>query len=85
MHAIKRRLTIGLVAVVLGSAVPLAAAAPLTVPGLQVQPSPAVPVDGLLCGRGWHWSYVYLKCERNRHRCPAGKHWISLLRTCVGL
>jgi hypothetical protein len=39
--------------------------------------------NGLLCGRGWHWSYVYFKCERNRHHCPAGKHWISIIKTCV--
>jgi len=39
--------------------------------------------NGLLCGRGWHWSYAYFKCERNRHHCPAGKHWISIIRTCM--
>ena len=39
--------------------------------------------NGLLCGRGWHWSYVYFKCERNRHHCPAGKHWISIIKTCM--
>ena len=38
---------------------------------------------GLLCGGGWHYSFYYFKCVRNRHHCPAGKHWISLLKTCV--
>jgi len=49
----------------------------------QSGPSVAEPARGLLCGRGWHWSYAYFKCERNRHRCPAGKHWISIIKTCV--
>lgn len=38
---------------------------------------------GLLCGGGWHYSFYSFKCIRNRHHCPAGRHWISLLRTCV--
>ena len=64
---------------------PAAIALPLAAPPIIVAPAQfPVPVNGLLCGRSWHWSYAYLKCERNRHRCPAGKHWISLLRTCVG-
>ena len=42
-----------------------------------------IPARGLLCGNGWHYSFYYFKCERNRHRCPAGTHWISLLKVCV--
>ena len=62
-----------------------AGAAPVSVPGVSMAPTlEATPVNGLLCGRSWHWSYAYMKCERHRHRCPAGKHWISPLRTCVG-
>jgi hypothetical protein len=41
------------------------------------------PANGLLCGSGWHYSYYDFKCIRNRHHCPAGKHWISLLKVCV--
>lgn len=39
--------------------------------------------DGLLCGRGWHYSWTYFKCVQNRHRCAAGTHWVSLLKVCV--
>lgn len=58
--------------------------------GAVTLPAPAgpgdlslIPVRGLLCGNGWHYSFYYFKCERNRHRCPAGTHWISLLKVCV--
>ena len=63
----------------------------MTVPASAVSiPAPAaapdaslVPVKDLLCGSGWHYSFYYFKCIRNRHQCPAGKHWISLLKVCV--
>jgi len=58
------------IGVLMAALVLLAAAAPAS-------------ANGLLCGRGWHWSYAYFKCERNRHHCPARKHWISIIKTCV--
>jgi len=85
MRRIIRHLTIATVLISLASGMPNALALPASVLPVTVQPEQSpIPVNGLLCGRGWHWSYPYFKCERNRHRCPAGKHWISLLRTCVG-
>ena len=73
----------------------------LTIPALAIPALPAgavppppqqgagdmslIPVKGLLCGGGWHWSFAYFKCIRNRHHCPSGQHWISLLKTCVSL
>ena len=72
----------GAMLAVLVSASPAGALPPLSVPP-EASSTLSEPANGLLCGRGWHWSYFYFKCERNRHRCPNGKHWISLLRVCV--
>ena len=57
-------------------------ALPLAVPAAPPDMS-AIPAKGLLCGGGWHYSFYYFKCIRNRHHCPAGQHWISLLKVCV--
>ena len=73
----------GLICVLSLSALP-ASGLTLPVPRHPAETS-AIPVKGLLCGGGWHYSFAYFKCVRNRHRCAAGTHWISLLKTCVSL
>ena len=40
-------------------------------------------VSDLLCGRGWHYNYFFLRCDRNPHICPAGQFWVSMLRVCL--
>ena len=85
MPRLLRHLTIAAIALVLAGATPTAMAVPISAPNFATPGDQSlIPVDGLLCGSGWHWSFAYFKCERNRHRCPAGEHWISLIRTCVG-
>jgi hypothetical protein len=81
-RSIRALMAVGTTFAVLAAATPAGAVPPLD--GLPDIASPvSEPANGLLCGRGWHWSYFYFKCERNRHRCPDGKHWISLLKVCL--
>ena len=81
MRSLRSLMTVAATFAVLAVAAPAVALPPAS--SLPQTASPvAEPARGLLCGNGWHWSYAYFKCERNRHRCPAGKHWISLLKTC---
>ena len=60
------------------SALPLAPLPPQSAATLA-QPAAA----DLLCGRGWHYNWFFLRCERNPHICPAGQFWVSMLRVCM--
>ena len=76
-------LTVLVIALMSSGAMARPLLAPAPVEARAVPAAGVMPVKGLLCGGGWHYSFYSFKCIRNRHRCPAGKHWISLIKTCV--
>lgn len=79
MQTIRTLLATSLLFAAIGSAdaLPIAPQAPQI-----VSPMPQ-PAADLLCGRGWHYSWFTLHCERNPHICPAGQFWVSMLRLCL--